>query len=160
MTLVVCDTGPVNYLILIDHIGLLPALANRVVLPQAVLRELLNANAPAPVRAWAASLPGWIEVASAIQSMETKGLSAADCEAIMLAKELNATLLLTDDRQARRCAVGFGLATMGTLGLLEAAAQRGMISLPHSLRRLRATSCFLADDLVEAALKRDRDRQR
>jgi len=160
MTLIVSDTGPINYLILIGNIELLPRLANRIVLPTGVHHELLNASAPGIVRAWAANLPGWIEVKSARESIKAKGLSAADCEAITLAKELNATLLLTDDRQARRCASGLGLATMGTLGLLEAAAQRGLISLPEALERLRATSCFLSEELVENAIQRDRDRKK
>jgi predicted nucleic acid-binding protein len=49
---------------------------------------------------------------------------------------------------------------MGTLGILEVAAARGMISLPTVLNKLRATSCFLADELIEAALERDNARRR
>ena len=65
-----------------------------------------------------------------------------------------------DDRQARRCASGLGVATMGTLGLLEAAAARGLISLRPALEKLRATSCFLTDELIENALRRDAARPR
>jgi predicted nucleic acid-binding protein len=104
-------------------------------------------------------LPGWIEIRSAAESIRAKGLSVPDCEAISLAKELGATLLLTDDRQARRVAAGLGLATMGTLGLLEVGAQRGIVSLSAALQKLRATSCFLTEELIESALQRDRDRK-
>ncbi len=33
MQLVIADTGPINYLILIGHIGILPALCEKVILP-------------------------------------------------------------------------------------------------------------------------------
>lgn len=160
MILIVSDAGPVNYLILIGQIELLPSLADFVVIPSFVHQELLSPNAPAAVRAWAGAMPGWITIQSAPHPIAAKGLSAADCEAITLARDLNATLLLTDDRRARRSAAEFGVPTMGTLGLLEAAAQRGLISLPAALEKLRTTSCFLSEDLIEAALQRDRDRQK
>lgn len=51
MILIVSDTGPINYLILIGHIEMLPALGERVVLPAGVHHELLDADAPGAVRA-------------------------------------------------------------------------------------------------------------
>ncbi|MDZ4796532.1 MAG: hypothetical protein SGI92_00110 [Bryobacteraceae bacterium] len=44
MKLVVSDTGPVNYLVLIGHIDVLPSIAERVPLPVAVRQELMNAD--------------------------------------------------------------------------------------------------------------------
>ncbi len=160
MILVVSDTGPVNYLVLIGQIDLLPKLADRIVLPAAVHRELLNSQAPDAVRQWASVLPGWIEVQAASQSLSAKGLSSANCEAIALARELSATLLLMDDRLARRFAASVGVATMGTLGLLEVAARRDLISLAEAVQKLRSTSCFLAEELIEDALRRDRERRK
>jgi len=120
-----------------------------------VQTELLHAGAPAAVRTWAANPPSWVEVRSATQTIEEGNISAADREAIALALELNASFLLMDDSQARRCASRLGVATMGTLGLLEAAAAHGLISLRPALEKLRATSCFLNDELIESALRRD-----
>jgi predicted nucleic acid-binding protein len=62
MRLVVADTGPLNYLVLIEAIELLPKLFQRVFAPEAVRAELLDQDAPAVVRAWAAQPPGWLEV--------------------------------------------------------------------------------------------------
>ena len=62
MRLVIADTGPVNYLILIGHVELLPALFDRVVLPDAVQRELTSVKAPSIVRQWMEALPVWLEV--------------------------------------------------------------------------------------------------
>jgi predicted nucleic acid-binding protein len=49
---------------------------------------------------------------------------------------------------------------MGTVGILEVAAARGLVSLPVALERLRSTSCFLTEDLIENALARDAARRR
>jgi hypothetical protein len=65
MILVVADTGPLHYLILIEAAGLLPRLYDRVVIPSAVLRELTHQKAPAAVKTWAAALPAWAEVKTA-----------------------------------------------------------------------------------------------
>jgi predicted nucleic acid-binding protein len=158
--LIVADTGPINYLIQIGHIEFLPALVERVVIPSSVQAELLRDGAPPDVRAWALSPPAWAEFRSAGETVELKGISAADAESIALATELGAAFLLMDDSQARRWAARMGVVTMGTLGLLEAAAVRGLISLRPALERLRATSCFLTDELIENALRRDAERPR
>src|ERR1035441_9824731 len=60
--LVIADTGPVNYLILIGHINLLPRLFQRVILPTAVKEELHDIGAPVAVRAWIGSPPDWLEI--------------------------------------------------------------------------------------------------
>ncbi len=57
MQLVIADTGPVNYLILIGHIDILPALFHQVILPSAVLDELNETRTPASVRDWIAAPP-------------------------------------------------------------------------------------------------------
>ena len=62
MQLVIADTGPVNYLILIGQIDLLPRLFQRVILPTAVKEELDDIGAPVAVRAWIGSHPAWLEI--------------------------------------------------------------------------------------------------
>lgn len=160
MILVVADTGPINYLIQIGQIELLAQLVEKTVLPASVQTELLHDAAPVAVRTWAANPPAWVEIRAAKQTIEAKDISDADREAIALARELNASVLLMDDSQARRCAARLGVVTMGTLGLLEVAAARDLISLRLVVEKLRATSCFLSDELIENALRRDAERQR
>jgi predicted nucleic acid-binding protein len=66
--LVIADTGPINYLILIGRIELLSRLFERVVLPAAVQSELSGPTAPPEVQRWIADPPVWLEV------VETHGL--------------------------------------------------------------------------------------
>ena len=58
----VTDTSPVCYLILIGEVDLLREIFSSVLVPRAVVAELLHEDAPGSVRAWAANLPSWIAV--------------------------------------------------------------------------------------------------
>jgi hypothetical protein len=60
--LVVADTSPLNYPVLIGHEAILPALYARVLIPPAVLTDLRQARTPEAVRAWVAQPPAWLEV--------------------------------------------------------------------------------------------------
>jgi predicted nucleic acid-binding protein len=102
MTLVVADSSPIRYLLIIDAIELLPALYGRVIVPEYVQTELSHPHAPAEARAWASSLPSWAEVRTA-KRIELAGiLDPGEAEAIALSEELKADVVLLDDRAARR----------------------------------------------------------
>lgn len=60
--IVVSDTSPLNYLVLIELQDLLPNLFERVLIPEAVHRELQSPAAPDPIRRFLASPPVWLEV--------------------------------------------------------------------------------------------------
>jgi predicted nucleic acid-binding protein len=50
MSIVVADAGPPNYLVLIDHINVLPRLYGKVILPDIVRDELAHPGGPIAVR--------------------------------------------------------------------------------------------------------------
>lgn len=159
MSVVVSDTSPLHYLILCGAETVLPRLFSQVVIPPTVFRELQQPNTPAPVRQWASALPTW----AAVQTPKTLDLSldvdAGELEAICLAREIKASAVLMDDRAGRNAAIHCGLAVIGTIGLLEQAAARGMLDLPQAMERLRQTNARLNPELVNAALERDKARK-
>jgi predicted nucleic acid-binding protein len=55
--IVVADTSPLNYLVLLGHINILAYIYAEVLVPQTVLDELQDSDAPAEVRTWAAAPP-------------------------------------------------------------------------------------------------------
>src|SRR5580658_6537107 len=61
---VVADTSPINYLVLIEQIDLLTRLYTRILIPPAVLAEIKHPIAPKPVRDWACDPPKWLEILS------------------------------------------------------------------------------------------------
>lgn len=60
--IVVSDTSPLNYLIIIGRASILPALFGEVVVPAAVLDELRHAKTPVAVREFANTPPGWVKI--------------------------------------------------------------------------------------------------
>lgn len=156
--IVVSDTSPLNYLVLIEQIECLPRLFGRVLVPEAVRRELLHPETPAVVRAWILSAPEWLEVHAAPPALESEVLGPGEAEAIPLAEELDA-LLLVDDLEAREAALERGLGATGTLGVLERAAAAGLLELPEALARLRTTTFRLSARLESFVLERDRQRR-
>ena len=86
-------------------------------------------------------------------------LDPGENEAICLAQENNAGAVLIDERRGRKVARALGLPVAGTLGVLELAAERGLVEFAVAIERLRRTSIFLAPAIIAAALERDRVRR-
>lgn len=157
MLLVVADTGPLNYLVLIGQAELLPALFKRVFVPQIVRDELAHAEAPESVRNWIAVPPAWLEIVpQEAESNEPKLRRLDDGEraAILLAIRIKAQLLLMDDRDGVHAARSMGFSVAGTLGILDLAATRGIVRLDDAIERLKQTNFRYPPDVLEALLAR------
>jgi len=154
--LVIADTGPINYLVLIGRIDLLPTLFQRVILPSAVQRELDDRDTPPSVRDWIASPPAWVKVSETpgrhVDDESLAGLDEGEQAAIALAAALNADLLLMDDREGVMVARSKGLEVTGTLGILSLAARRGLIDLADSFARLKNTNFRYRQEIMDALL--------
>lgn len=158
--IVVSDTSPLNYLVWIDSVKALPRLYQRILIPTRMHAELVDAAAPEVVRAWASAPPHWLEIrAPEWQALypPTSGLDEGETEAISLAIEIRADLLLIDDRRGRIAAEQHGLRVVGTLGVLAAASAMRLLDLSEAVSRLRATSFYVTADVLAALLHRDRD---
>jgi predicted nucleic acid-binding protein len=140
--IVIADTTPLNYLVLIDRVEILPRLYGRVLIPLAVWEEFQRPETPAAVQAWVAQPPAWLEVRPVERSPDpaVQSLGAGEREAIELAEELHADRLIIDDRAARRVAMQRNLIVIGTLGVLVEAAERGLIDFSSAIARLQQTS--------------------
>jgi predicted nucleic acid-binding protein len=150
--LVVADATPLNILIRIGQIDLIPQLFRHVLIPPAVMGELSHPNAPQIVRRWLLSAPAWLEVRK--PQAPSMAPIEGEQEAIALAVEVSATLFLVDDRRARRDATERGLHVTGTLGILERAARQDLVDLHQAIDALRQTDFHIADAELEAALAR------
>jgi predicted nucleic acid-binding protein len=160
--LVIADTSPLHYLVLIEHTAILPTLFEHVLIPPAVAEELQRPRTPAAVRAWMESPPAWLSIHSPREPIVSTALriGAGEREALSLAQELHADLVLLDDLEARMEAERCGLAVMGTLRVLELAAERGLLDFPAAIARLAETSFHLPSQLVQDMLSRDADRKK
>jgi len=161
LIIVISDTSPINYLVLIGKQQILPILFSKIVIPGAVLRELQAAATPPEVRLWMASRPGWLEVKQPARPPEPSlsHLDAGEREAIQLAEELKADLLIIDERAGREEALKRSLPVIGTLAILESAAERGLLDLALVLVELKAHNFFISPVLERDFLERDAQRK-
>jgi len=156
MQAAVADTGPLNYLILIEAVEVLPRLFSPISVPAGVKDELSHPKAPPVVCSWMGNPPAWLNIVS-LGSLPATGLSALDPgerQAIALAVQQQAALLI-DDREGVSQAQKLNLEVIGTLAVLVRAAQRGWVQLPEMFRRLRATSFRSPVHLMARLLEED-----
>jgi len=155
--IVVSDTSPVLNLARIGRLDLLPSLYRQVLIPSAVYEELIRSKSDLPPAVEIASQP-WLMVATATDQervQELRGyLDPGEAEAIVLAIELRADLLLVDERRGRRVASAAGLAITGLLGVIATAKRAGLIDLAKPLldELIQSARFWIGPDLYAGVL--------
>jgi predicted nucleic acid-binding protein len=135
MAVVVSDTTPLHYLILIGRDSVLRTLYGEIIVPPGVLDELGHPAAPQAILVWAKSPPAWLTVrAPRLIPQRFDNLDFGKRQALALAKEIHAELVLIDDKVARRCAERESLKVKGTLGVVADAAQAGLLNFRETVR--------------------------
>ncbi|MDZ4783931.1 MAG: DUF3368 domain-containing protein [Planctomycetia bacterium] len=152
--IVVSDTTPLNILAQLGLIDLLPQLFGAVILTPGVVKELSHPSTPDIVKAVLEGPPPWLTILAPTMLLATPLPSGlGEREAISLAAELHADLLLADDKQARKTAQALGITVIGTLGILDAAARRGLVDFADAIARLKRTNFHVSAKLLDAVLK-------
>jgi hypothetical protein len=131
--IVVSDTSPITNLAAINQLDLLHQLYGCIIIPKAVYNEMAGVGKPVPGAIEVQTLP-WIqtqEVADSNQVTEIQAnqenIDLGEAEAIILALELKADLLLMDERRGRAVATSYGLNVAGLLGVLLQAKRKGLV---------------------------------
>ena len=142
---VITDTSCLIALTKTDALRLLPQLYRKVIVTDDVRIE------------FGEPLPEWIEIRSVAnvkyQQLLELTLDKGESSAIALAMELENVLLIVDDLKARKEAKRLGLQMTGTLGVLYAAKQQGLISaLKPYLEILQSVDFRVAPSLIKELL--------
>jgi predicted nucleic acid-binding protein len=156
MRVVVADTSPLNYLILIGHIEVLREMDETVLVPPEVLAELAATGAPAQVSEWLRAKPHWLQARAVRLSVDDPTLmniGEGERAAILLAQEEADVLLLIDDAAGRAEANRRRIANTGTLGVLREAALRDLLDLRTALNHLAKTNFRASASLLEQILR-------
>lgn len=136
---VVFDSSALITLARIGRLELLHRMVGTVHVPDAVFEEVVQKGA---------GRPGSAEVAQADWVLRP-------AEAIILAKELVADLLVIDDAAARRIAETEGQLVVGLLGLLIYAKTRGLVpEVKPLLDEMLASGFFLDESRYHSLLRR------
>ena len=155
--IVIADTTPIITLMKLQRLDLLEKLFDTVIVPNAVYEELTsNSNYLTEVQ-MVVECPFLKRCAvSDRQSIkilrEVVGLDAGESEAIALAEENNADLLIIDERKGRRIAKQMELKITGTIGILLQAFDCKILSEEEILscsERLRNSRIRISDSLFE-----------
>ncbi|WP_442947703.1 DUF3368 domain-containing protein [Nostoc sp.] len=132
----------------IQHLQLLPQLYTQVSIPEAVYCELADIDPPVP-GTFEVQTASWLEVREVTNReilerlRDEVRLDPGESEAIALALELNADLLLIDERRDRAEANRLGLRITGLLGILiEAKHQNLIVAVKPLMDALITTSEF------------------
>jgi predicted nucleic acid-binding protein len=156
--IIISNTSPIINLAAISQLELLNKLYGKIIIPQAVHHEITVKGAGQAGSAEIEKLK-WIEVKSTsnqnlVQALKME-LDDGESEAIALAVELNATLLLIDERRGRAVANRFGVRHIGILAMFIEAKQKGLIKVVKPLLDdlMSKAGFWLSQKLYDRVLK-------
>lgn len=130
--IVISDTTPIISLMKIDYLDILERLYENIIIPRAVYDELIiNTDYDDEIdiikRCTFLKVRHVEENLSVLLLQKQLNLDKGESEAIVLANNINADLIVIDERKARKIAKDIGLNVTGTLGILVEAKQKGLI---------------------------------
>jgi predicted nucleic acid-binding protein len=150
--IVVADASPLVILVAIRHVDVLPTLFSEVLIPPEVASELASSKRPSEVRAFIATPPPWLRILAPTSIETIPRLDSGETAAIALAKEVRAGRLIIDEYRGRKAAVQRGLRVVGTVGVLELAAEMDLINLEEGFERVKRTDFWISHTLLDERL--------
>lgn len=161
--IVVSDTSPITNLAAIDRLDLLHLLYGEIIIPVAVYNELTqpNVNSIVPGAREVQTL-SWIKTQPVQNPRQVTqiltsqaNIDQGEAEAIILALELNADLILIDERRGRMLASAYNLKVTGLLGvLLQAKNQQAIAAVKPLMDKLIQQANFrIRDELYQTILE-------
>ncbi len=152
----VVNASPLILLAAAQQLSLLRELAEEVVVPAAVLGEL-EAGEARDQTAAAVRAADWVtfgDPSSVGQAIAAWDLGAGESAVLSWAKEQPGFTCVLDDRAARNCARVVGLPCVGTLGLVLAGKEAGLIPAARPvLEEMMRAGLYLAGEILERSLR-------
>jgi predicted nucleic acid-binding protein len=147
----VLNASPVIILARAGFLELVPKLVSSPVIPRAVATEIKAGRAEDPAFKFLGS-PSWLTVVDlnpALSPLAIWRLGQGESEVLEYARRNPGTVAVLDDKAARRSASALNIPVVGTLGLLLAAKQSGLLeSLQGAVDRVRNSGLFVDDSVV------------
>lgn len=147
---IVCDSSAIIALERIKHLWILEKLAEEIFIPPAVNKEIMskkNFNLPSCFKIKAAENKFYVEE-------HRQHLHMGEIEAIALAREIKADLIILDDKMARKFAEKEGLRVSGLLALLIKAKEKGIVKqIKPIVDALKVNGFFVREDVYAEIMK-------
>jgi len=139
----------------IGRLDILRLLFGEILIPAAVRDEFLATEKESRRRTLRAE--SWIRVVEVQNPKRTQafvGLDTGEIEVLVLAEEQSASLVLIDERKARRFAERLGLPISGTLGVLLLAKEEKIVpAIAPVLRKIQEAGLYFHSELIERVLQ-------
>ena len=152
---VVVNSTPLVAFWAIGRLDILRILFGEIVIPAAVRDEFLSTEKE--LRRQVLRDESWIRVVKLKNPNRTGAFSNLDegeAEVLVLAEELDASLVLIDERKARRYAERLNLPLSGTLGVILLAKEEGIVTMVTPLlKAIQKAGLYLHEDLIAQVLK-------
>uniref|UniRef100_A0A7J3YU78 DUF3368 domain-containing protein n=1 Tax=Ignisphaera aggregans TaxID=334771 RepID=A0A7J3YU78_9CREN len=145
-------------IVLHDIDGIRRRVKVKIIIPQAVKNEFLRSGSQIDIQSNdITEIPteadvNTIDVPQSLGEGERHAIAIAN--AISKSGSENVTLVITDDLRARRTCMKMGIKVLGTLGLIEFAKRRGVITKEEALNlleRIPSTSLHITQEVLEEA---------
>ncbi len=154
MTLIVADNSPLNLIIRLGKQDILPKLFAQVLIPPEVAVEMSHPKAPQIVREFIKAPPSWLVIRIPNSLLPLPDLDPGESAAISLAVELHAILMI-DERDGREAALAQGVQIIGAVGILERAANDGLIEdLDAVYAQIKALRFHISKTVLSESLLR------
>lgn len=150
--IVVADASPLIVLSTIKRVDILPALFQQLAIPPEVAGELASGRRTRVVQNFIASPPNWLEIRAPALLERIPGLDAGETAAISLARELRADRVIIDEAAARKAAADRRLHVIGTIGVLIAGAERGLLVLDQAFEAVKQTDFWVSPKFLDEQL--------
>ena len=160
MAVVVSDAGPLIALAKVDALFVARRLFARLQIPEAVWSECRGKPGDDSRRIEQAERDGWLRVVRLTTEATRKrfppSLGRGEIEALQLAMETRPSLLIVDDRLARRQALQVGLDYIGTVRMLLLAERRSLIDDAETVvQRMTANGYRISPRVLQQLKARD-----
>lgn len=155
--IIVSDTSCLSYLIQTSHLNLLKVIYGEIIIPQAVSEEVLKLETKGHNLSEFKSAD-WIKIYSADNLSNVKEyqhlLDKGELQAIIIAIDLSADLIIIDEKLGRIVATKIGFDITGLVGILIVARNKNLIpSIKEVLDKVIFLGCRISNKLYDTALK-------
>lgn len=150
---VIANTTPLIALANIGRLDILEKIYGNILIPRAVMNEIISEPAKRRVND-----SKWIRVEDIEDTSQKKMYKAklheGEVEVMILAQEKNADLVIIDDNAAKKTAKYLGLKVTGTLGVLLRAKREGILDrITPVIDELIKDGLYISDDILQYVLK-------
>jgi len=158
--IIVSNSGPLIALSKLNLLFILQDLFGEIVIPAEVWKEVVE-RGKGKAGSEAIEEAKWIKVQDVGDDLSVevlcRNIDRGEAEAIILAKRINADILILDEKIAREIAMAVGLKVVGSLALIYEGIKRGIVdqTLAEIIKKMRERNIWISDEVIEEITKRN-----